>query len=59
MITSISTKIDHVLKLVYTTYMEDNKSRVVVESYDGTKFNPAEFSNFSYDIGGGKIIKVR
>lgn len=59
MITSTSISIDHTRKLVNITNVEDGKRKTSVVSYDGTKFNPAEFSNFSYDMGDGVIIRVK
>jgi len=61
MITSISTKVDHVLKLIHTTERySGGKTITTTYSFNNYKFNPpAEFSNFSYDMGGGVIIKVK
>jgi len=47
-------KVDHTLKLVHIT----SKGVTTSYSYDGYKFNPAEFSNFSYDFGYGNIIQI-
>jgi len=44
----MSAKVDHTLKLVNIT----SKGITTSVSYDGYKFNPAEFSNFSYYIDG-------
>lgn len=53
MITSTSIKVDHRIKVVSITTVEDGKRKTVVVSYDNYKYNLAEFSNFSYDMGGG------
>jgi hypothetical protein len=50
----MSAKVDHTLKLVHIT----SKGITTSVSYEGYKFNPAEFNNFSYDFGGEKIIQI-
>lgn len=53
--TRISTKLDHVMKMVYVTeYYSDGKTKLFSYSFDSFKNNPAvDISKFSYDIGGG------